>query len=60
MGAAGAAGDLHRVAEQRVRITDVCPVSRSQPVEQVLTKPPLAVIEILSPEDSISRATTNG
>lgn len=44
-----------RVAEQRVRISDVCLASRSQPVEQVLTKPPLAVIEILSPEDRISR-----
>ncbi len=37
------------------RIPDVCLVSRSQPIEQVLTKPPLAVIEILSPEDRISR-----
>ena len=44
-----------RVTEQRVRIADVCLVSRNQPVEQVLTKPPLAVIEILSPEDRISR-----
>src|SRR3974390_623020 len=40
-----------RVAERRVRIADVCLVSRSQPVEQVLARPPLAVIEILSPED---------
>ena len=30
-------------------------MARSQPVEQVPTKPPLAVIEILSPEDRISR-----
>ncbi len=44
-----------RVSERRVRIADVCLVSRSQPVEQVLTHPPLAVIEILSPEDRISR-----
>ena len=44
-----------RVAERRVRIADVCLVSRSQPVEQTLTRPPLAVIEILSPEDRISR-----
>ena len=43
------------VAEGRVRIADVCLVSRSQPIEQVLTLPPLAVIEILSPEDRISR-----
>ncbi len=44
-----------RVAESRVRIADVCLMSSGQPVEQVLTKPPLAVIEILSPEDRISR-----
>jgi len=44
-----------RVSEERVRIPDVCLVSRGQPIEQVLTKPPLAVIEILSPEDRISR-----
>ena len=54
--------DLHvlaemrvRVATERVRIPDVCLVSRKQPIEQVLTKLPLAVIEILSPEDRITR-----
>jgi Uma2 family endonuclease len=44
-----------RVSGRRVRIADVCLITRGQPVEQVLTKPPLAVIEILSPEDRISR-----
>jgi len=44
-----------RVSTNRVRIADVCLVLRGQPIEQVLTKPPLAVIEILSPEDRISR-----
>jgi Uma2 family endonuclease len=44
-----------RVSVTRVRIADICLMSRGQPVEQVLTKPPLAVIEILSPEDRISR-----
>ncbi len=44
-----------RVSEQRVRIPDVCLVARGQLIEQVLTRPPLAVIEILSPEDRISR-----
>jgi Uma2 family endonuclease len=44
-----------RVSSARVRIADVCLVARSQPIEQVLTKPPLAVIEVLSPEDRISR-----
>jgi Uma2 family endonuclease len=44
-----------RVSSARVRIADVCLVTRSQPIEQVLSRPPLAVIEILSPEDRISR-----
>src|SRR5271157_3535962 len=44
-----------RVSATRVRIADVCLISRTQPIEQVPTKPPLAVIEILSPEDRISR-----
>ena len=44
-----------RVAAERVRIPDVCLVARGGEIEQVLTKPPLAVIEILSPEDRISR-----
>ena len=44
-----------RVSANRVRIADVCLVLRGQPIEQVLTNPPLAVIEILSPEDRISR-----
>jgi Uma2 family endonuclease len=44
-----------RVSPTRVRIADLCLMSRMQEVEQVLTKPPLAVIEILSPEDRIAR-----
>ena len=44
-----------RVSGRRVRIADLCLMARSQPVEQVLTQPPLAAIEILSPEDRISR-----
>jgi Uma2 family endonuclease len=43
-----------RVSAARVRIADVCLMARSQPIEQVPSKPPLAVIEILSPEDRIS------
>jgi Uma2 family endonuclease len=45
-----------RVSTERVRIPDVCLVARGQEIEQVLTKPPLVVIEILSPEDRISRS----
>ncbi len=44
-----------RVSASRVRIADVCLIPRSHPVEQVLTTPPLTAIEILSPEDRISR-----
>ena len=44
-----------RVSAARVRIADVCLIARSQAIEQVPTKPPLVVIEILSPEDRISR-----
>lgn len=44
-----------RVSSSRVRIADLCLMAKSQPVEQVLTQPPLAAIEILSPEDRISR-----
>ncbi len=44
-----------RVAPTRVRIADVALLLRSEPAEQVPTRPPLAVIEILSPEDRVSR-----
>jgi Uma2 family endonuclease len=44
-----------RVTPNRVRIADLCLISRSEPVEQVATRPPLVVVEILSPEDRVSR-----
>ncbi len=44
-----------RVAPTRFRVADVCLISRSAPVEQVPQHPPLAVIEVLSPEDRVSR-----
>jgi Uma2 family endonuclease len=44
-----------RVSRTRVRIADVAILSRSEPLEQVPTRPPLAVIEILSPDDRVSR-----
>src|ERR1700752_2511465 len=43
-----------RVRPTRVRIADICLISRNEPVEQVATRPPLVVVEILSPEDRIS------
>lgn len=44
-----------RTSPTRYRVPDVCLVSLAEPVEQVLTKPPLACIEILSPEDTLRR-----
>ena len=43
------------VSSDRVRIPDVCLLDRNQPSERVLSRPPLAVIEILSPEDRVVR-----
>jgi Uma2 family endonuclease len=44
-----------QVSPTRFRVPDVCLVSFDQPVEQILSKPPLACIEILSPEDTMRR-----
>jgi Uma2 family endonuclease len=44
-----------QISPNRFRIPDVCLVSLDEPVEQILTKPPLACIEILSPEDTVPR-----
>lgn len=44
-----------RVSSSRVRIPDVTVVDRDAPIEQVLTHPPLAVFEVLSPEDTLPR-----
>ena len=44
-----------RVSEQRVRIADIAVVSVDRLYEQVLIKPPVAAIEVLSPEDRVSR-----
>lgn len=43
-----------QVKPTRFRVPDVI-VTRGKPDEQILTKPPLLCIEILSPEDTISR-----
>ena len=44
-----------QVKPTRFRIADVSIVSRDAPDEQILRHPPLAVIEVLSPEDRFSR-----
>ena len=44
-----------QISPSRFRVPDICLVSLEQPVEQILTRPPLACIEILSPEDTFRR-----
>jgi Uma2 family endonuclease len=44
-----------QVAPTRFRVPDVVVFDRSQPVEQILTRPPIAVFEVLSPEDRMAR-----
>ena len=43
-----------QVAQRRFRIPDVCVVV-GNPVDQILTKPPFLCIEVLSPDDRMSR-----
>jgi Uma2 family endonuclease len=43
-----------RVSPTRVRVPDICVIARSSPREQVLTHPPLAIIEVLEEEDRFS------
>jgi Uma2 family endonuclease len=42
-----------QVAPTRFRVPDVTVLDRAQPNEQIVTHPPLAVLEVLSPEDSL-------
>jgi Uma2 family endonuclease len=44
-----------QTAPTRFRVPDVTLLDRSLPVEQVITHPPIAVFEVLSPEDTLSR-----
>jgi Uma2 family endonuclease len=47
-----------QVAPDRFRVPDVTILDRNLPVEQVITHPPVAVFEILSPEDTVARMMT--
>ena len=47
-----------QVSATRFRVPDVTVMDRDQPIEQILTHPPLAIVEILSPEDKITRVLT--
>lgn len=44
-----------QVSAGNFRVPDVTILDRNLPIEQVIVHPPIAVIEILSPEDSLSR-----
>lgn len=46
-----------QVARNRFRVPDVTVLDRNQPIEQIITHAPVAVFEILSPEDSMMRMT---
>ncbi len=43
-----------RVSPTRIRVPDVVVLSRSAPIEQIIVTPPLAVFEILSPENRMA------
>ena len=47
-----------QVSAGNYRVPDITVTDRSLPVEQVITHPPVAVFEILSPEDALSRMMT--
>jgi Uma2 family endonuclease len=44
-----------RVARGRFRVPDICVIPRDREIEQVLSRPPIVCIEILSPEDRWTR-----
>lgn len=44
-----------QVAATRFRVPDVTILDRDQPTEKIITRPPLAVFEVLSPEDTMQR-----
>ena len=44
-----------RIAPRRVRVADIAILPLNAPFEAVLTTPPIAIVEVLSPEDRVSR-----
>ncbi len=44
-----------QLAKTRFRVPDVTVLDRDQPIEQIVTHPPLAVFEVLSPDDIMAR-----
>lgn len=43
-----------QVSLTRYRVPDVVVIDRAHPIEQILTHPPVAVFEVLSPDDSLT------
>jgi Uma2 family endonuclease len=46
-----------QIKSQRFLVPDVCVLRLGTPREKILTRPPLVAIEIMSPEDTIRRAS---
>jgi Uma2 family endonuclease len=44
-----------RVTKTRFRVPNVTVLDRRRPIEQIITQPPIAVFEVLSPEDTVPR-----
>jgi len=44
-----------QITPTRFRVADVCLIPRDEHPDQVLQRPPIVVIEVLSPEDRVSR-----
>jgi len=44
-----------KTTKSNFRVADVVVFDRDNPIEQVLTLPPIAVFEVMSPEDRVSR-----
>ena len=44
-----------QVSPSRFRVPDVAVLDCNRPVEQIATHPPIAVFEVLSPEDTVRR-----
>jgi len=47
-----------QVAETRFRVPDITVLDRDEPIEQIVTHAPIAVFEVLSPEDVMARMLT--
>ncbi len=47
-----------QVSSGNFRVPDVAILDRNLPIEQIITHPPIAVFEILSPQDTVTRTLT--